>query len=510
MINSTSLVVKKLSGPSIDISAWGAEKHKEDLLDFLKKLQKQNMHLRSICGSDDRIENHHIDINSDITLRATCHLAITYDNGDTGQGTGFFVGPKKVVTAAHCILRDKDGVGASKIMVRPGIHRNEQFQVVVPFLGQEVVDMRYPSEWESKKDFNYDYGLLTLGNEDLFNRAGRPALELWAATDEELKNKKFFNIGYSKIEGTPDNPVLMHGQHQSGKENIKFVQERMLLSENDVLPGDSGGPLILEGTIKVVGICANEGADCSGPNGFTRITDEVKSNVNPISYSLIDYQQPKYHFGYVNDFPATYVTDNVSLAIYGGNYRDGLDVIIASNAADMTKEALEDFSKDIQYKMDQQLIEDYKALLQETISSFRVSDFNKIIEINNKALDWLRPHPGAIFAWIIAVNNILLAYCLLNEVQLAKEFARRQNDEYQRFTADCEAYVQKSYGLCYCALTFCYYDRYGKDENFPDDDSTQCEQHRTESMNKDLQYMRNSFEHFRNKAIFRWQQFYSH
>lgn len=279
MITSASLVVKKLSVPNINISAWDAEKHKEDLFSFLNKLQKQNMHLESICGSDDRKENHHIDINSDITLRATCHLAITFDDGNIGQATGFFVGPKKVVTAAHCILRDKDGVGANKIIVRPGIYRNEQFQVVVPFLGQEVVDMRYPSEWESNKDFNYDYGLLTLENEDLFKRAGGPALELWAATDEELENKKYFNIGYSKIEGTPDNPVLMYGQHQSGKEDIKFIQERMLLTENDVLPGDSGGPLILEGTIKVVGICSNGGADCSSHNGFTRITDEVKSNI---------------------------------------------------------------------------------------------------------------------------------------------------------------------------------------------------------------------------------------
>ncbi|MFJ7890396.1 trypsin-like serine peptidase [Lysinibacillus xylanilyticus] len=510
MINSSSMVVKKFSGPSIDISSWGAEKHKEDLLDFLKKLQKQNMHLMSICGSDDRTENHHIDINSDITLRATCHLAITYDNGETGQGTGFFVGPKKVVTAAHCILRE-DGVGASNIIVRPGIHRNEQFQVVVPFLGQEAVDMRYPAEWESKKDYDYDYGLLTLENEDLFNRAGGPALELWAASEEELKNKKFFNMGYSKIDGTPDNPILMHGQHQSGNEEIKFIQERRLLTENDVLSGDSGGPLILEETIKVVGICSNGGEDCSSSNGFTRIIDEVKSNVNSISYSPINYQQPKYHFDYAEDFPATYVTDKVSLAIYGGNYGDGLDVIIASNAADVTKEALEDFVKDIQYKMDQQLIEDYKALLQETTSSFRVNDFNKVIEINNNALDWLRPHPGAIFAWIIAVNNILLAYCLLTQVQTAKDFARRQNDEYQKFTVNCEDYVHSSYSKCFCALTFCYYYRYGKDVNFPGDDaSAQCEQNKNESMNKDLQYMWDSFAHFQNKAVFRWQQFYSH
>lgn len=50
-----------------------------------------------------------------------------------------------------------------------------------------------------------------------------------------------------------------------------------------------------------------------------------------------------------------------------GNYRDGLDVIIASNAADVTKEKLGDFAKDIRYKMDQQLIEDYKALFHKAL-----------------------------------------------------------------------------------------------------------------------------------------------
>lgn len=71
--------------------------------------------------------------------------------------------------------------------------------------------------------------------------------------------------------------------------------------------------------------------------------------------------------------------------------------------------------------------------------------------------------------------------------------------------------MYRSYRECFCALTFCYYYRYGKDENFPGNDaSTQCEQHRTESMNEDLQYMWNSFGDFRNKAVFRWQQFYSH
>ncbi|MFC7531769.1 trypsin-like serine peptidase [Actinoplanes sp. GCM10030250] len=55
-----------------------------------------------------------------VPFRWICSLRITYATGPAGRGTGLLVGPRQVLTAAHCLYRKSDGAGPVTVEVIPG------------------------------------------------------------------------------------------------------------------------------------------------------------------------------------------------------------------------------------------------------------------------------------------------------------------------------------------------------------------------------------------------------
>jgi V8-like Glu-specific endopeptidase len=55
-----------------------------------------------------------------VPFRWICSLRVTYATGPATRGTGVLVGPRQVLTAAHCLYRKSDGVGPKSVEVSPG------------------------------------------------------------------------------------------------------------------------------------------------------------------------------------------------------------------------------------------------------------------------------------------------------------------------------------------------------------------------------------------------------
>jgi len=72
----------------------------------------------SVCGRDDRVR---ISPATAIPWRWICQLIITMPNGAGFRGTGWFIGPKCVMTAGHCVYSKTNGGWARRIEVIPGM-----------------------------------------------------------------------------------------------------------------------------------------------------------------------------------------------------------------------------------------------------------------------------------------------------------------------------------------------------------------------------------------------------
>jgi V8-like Glu-specific endopeptidase len=51
--------------------------------------------------------------------RWVCSLDVTWPDGEFGRGSGTLVGPRQVLTAAHCIYRSRDAAGPASVYVAP-------------------------------------------------------------------------------------------------------------------------------------------------------------------------------------------------------------------------------------------------------------------------------------------------------------------------------------------------------------------------------------------------------
>jgi len=71
----------------------------------------------SSIGVDQRLP---ITNTMDIPWRRYCALRITFPSGASYRGTGFFIGPRAVATAGHCVYLRNQGGWARKIEVIPG------------------------------------------------------------------------------------------------------------------------------------------------------------------------------------------------------------------------------------------------------------------------------------------------------------------------------------------------------------------------------------------------------
>lgn len=228
------------------------------------------MTLESVIGLDERTR---IVSTENLPWKLVCALEIDAPNGSF-VGTGWFAGPRTLVTAGHCVFdATQMGGWAREIRVTPGRDRER-----APF--GVVVSCRFTTvnKWLESQDPDFDIGAIHLdapvfGEGDVFGVESLPDVEL----RDYLVN----------VSGYPFNPG--GGQELWWARNrISEVTARRIFYDIDTSGGQSGAPVyILEmetARPRVVGIHAygEGGTPASIPlrvNSAPRIIPEVVERI---------------------------------------------------------------------------------------------------------------------------------------------------------------------------------------------------------------------------------------
>lgn len=193
------------------------------LIDFeLKKI---------IIGDDERS----ISPISTFPYKSICLLEILDKNNESYQGTGFFISPRCVVTAGHCVFFN--GKWAKEIAVLSTIkNKNGSFEKT------SSNNFKSVKGWVSDGDINFDYGAVILNDSALYSSIGA-GLKL----NNDINENSIVISGYPKDKNKTQ--WMSNG----------VVQKRSkyrLYYELDTLEGNSGSPILSNSGINsnVIGI----------------------------------------------------------------------------------------------------------------------------------------------------------------------------------------------------------------------------------------------------------------
>lgn len=101
-----------------------------------------------------------------IPFRSIAMLTIQYENGQTAQGTAFFISRRTLATAGHNIF-SAEGVPASCIEISPA--RNEYGDQFGPY---DASLARVSKKWRASRNEGDDYGVLQIGDDLGADRLG--------------------------------------------------------------------------------------------------------------------------------------------------------------------------------------------------------------------------------------------------------------------------------------------------------------------------------------------------
>ncbi|HYH08182.1 MAG TPA: serine protease [Thermoanaerobaculia bacterium] len=217
--------------------------------------------LESVIGADDRVA---IPDTTKLPWRMICALRIRFANGRNYVGTGWFIGPRTVMTAAHCVFAHDEGGWPREIEVIPGLNGT-----VRPFGSVVGKKFRAPKGWIDGPDSDFDYGAIVLG-EDVGQRVGYFGYAV--LNNAQLKSTA------ANISGYPADRDSATKQYFHARTLINATPKR-LVYDIDTFGGQSGSPIYLNmnGQRVAVGIHTT---GSSRSNSGTRITKEVFDNMN--------------------------------------------------------------------------------------------------------------------------------------------------------------------------------------------------------------------------------------
>ena len=203
-----------------------------------------------VIGIDDRVMVKDTAVSP---WRQICHLEITYDSGQVGFGTGWFAGPKTVITAAHCLyVRGREPHKAERVRIIPG--RNG---TLAPYGYIIAKDIRPNDKWKSaatdQEAAPFDYGAIIIedaGKTDVDHapfgeRIGYFGMRCYSDEEEQQLDMAIVNnAGYPHEAGKPYGSlwfnagrVHMHNGVAADKHFLEYMA--------DTTPGQSGSPVFL-------------------------------------------------------------------------------------------------------------------------------------------------------------------------------------------------------------------------------------------------------------------------
>ncbi|WP_295583698.1 N-acetylmuramoyl-L-alanine amidase [uncultured Lamprocystis sp.] len=227
--------------------------------------EKPEFTTESVHGTDERIP---ITETSTFPWRVHASLLIIARDNSRWVGTAWFIGPRTLVTAGHCVYITHSGVPGrdgwvKSIQVMPGRNGDE-----LPFGMVTATQFWSVEGWTDAGDQNYDYAAIIIPT-DLGTRVGHLGIGLFS--DATLQAAK------ANISGYPaDKPG---GTQWYDKRKIASVTPNKLFYEADTAGGQSGAAVyVIKGGDRIaVGVHAYGGATT---NSGTRISAPVYTNLN--------------------------------------------------------------------------------------------------------------------------------------------------------------------------------------------------------------------------------------
>jgi V8-like Glu-specific endopeptidase len=161
--------------------------------------------------------------------RMICALDIESQNGPALIGTGWFVGPRTVITAGHCVFDPVElGGWAKKITVTPG--RNGS---ALPFPSEASAEFSTTDLWQKDQNPDFDYGVIHLKT---YLGAKVGAFGVAVLPDAELQNRLV------NVSGYPTEPGDGQLQYFHAS-RVKATTGRRVFYDVDTVGGQSGSPV---------------------------------------------------------------------------------------------------------------------------------------------------------------------------------------------------------------------------------------------------------------------------
>lgn len=158
-----------------------------------------------------------------VPWRCIALLTITFIDGATARGTGWFIAPRTLVTAAHCV-HDPNHGRARSIVVTPGFHRG-----AAPYGSQFVVSADFNPAWTSGFPRELDFALIFVG------RPAGVGFFGFAAAEDQALARVLVNISGYPID-RPETQYFDGGR-------ILQADETFIHHTIDTEAGQSGAPM---------------------------------------------------------------------------------------------------------------------------------------------------------------------------------------------------------------------------------------------------------------------------
>lgn len=233
------------------------------------RLNPPPLPLESIVGRDDRVR---ILDTHNTPWRMICSLSIQGPRGSF-VGTGWFAGPKTIITAGHCIYEERQmGGWATQIQVSPGRDGNN-----FPYPPVTSQKFEVPEEWVASRGTNpdFDYGVIYL-DEPLGERTGWFSV---AIADNNRLDRAAVNLS-----GYPYDAAGGFGIYQLfHRDLVSNIGDSRFYYEIDTYGGQSGAPVWIEldntGNRQVVGVHTYGIGGSFQLNSATRITPTILTDI---------------------------------------------------------------------------------------------------------------------------------------------------------------------------------------------------------------------------------------
>ncbi|HEY4547735.1 MAG TPA: trypsin-like peptidase domain-containing protein [Pedomonas sp.] len=208
----------------------------------------------SVIGSDTRRP---VPNAASLPWRCIALLQIFYTSGQTGRGTGWFIGPRTLVTAAHCVHHE-EGRDARRIIVTPGYERG-----AAPYGQFEVSGSLWNPAWRGSYDPVLDFALIFLNTDPGVGFFG------YAAVSDANLQRVIVNLaGYPK-----DRPATQW--YDAGR--LSGAEKHFIYHQIDTEEGQSGAPVFWTDRVQRIGLGIHTYGTSAGrpSNRARRITPEL-------------------------------------------------------------------------------------------------------------------------------------------------------------------------------------------------------------------------------------------